>query len=331
VELPGGDAPPLNPAQLEVLELIRLPAAQRLEVDAMLRHELRHELESALTPVVAALPGDETLWLGKHDLAAVHGCEASYLAESDLPFEWSIPLARGSVVHKAVELSVHLRGNPSPLTLVDEAIARLEHADKPVTEFLQRCTDAEIAELRSAAGDSVTKFVESFPPLARGWRPVTESKVRIELCEGRLVLQGRVDLTLGSADGLRSGKVLVDLKTGGFSPDHTPDLRFYALLETLRLGTPPSVLASYYLDSGRAQHERVTEGVLDAAVARTIAATERVVELRHGGAAPTKRTGPRCRWCAIASSCTEGQAYLTGAGVDADDLDDLDLVDELAL
>jgi hypothetical protein len=193
------------------------------------------------------------------------------------------------------------------------------------------CMLAEIAELRSAAGDSVTKFVESFPPLARGWRPVTESKVRIELCEGRLVLQGRVDLTLGSADGLRSGKVLVDLKTGGFSPDHTPDLRFYALLETLRLGTPPSVLASYYLDSGRAQHERVTEGVLDAAVARTIAATERVVELRHGGVAPTQRTGPRCRWCAIASSCTEGQAYLTGADVDADDLDDLDLVDELAL
>jgi hypothetical protein len=329
VELPGG-AQRLNPAQQEVLALLRLPVEERIEVDAALRHELRYELESGLAPLVGQLPADDTLWLGKHDLSSVHGCEASYLAEADLPFEWSVALARGAVVHKAVELSVHLPGQPSPLALVDEALARLEHADKPVTDFIQRCTESERAELRASANDSVAKFVESFPPLERGWKPVTESRTRIELCEGRIILQGRVDLTLGSADGLRSGKVIVDLKTGSFSPDHTPDLRFYALLETLRVGTPPCLLASYYLDSGRPQHERVTEGVLEAAVVRTVAAAERLVELRHGGASPTKRTGARCRWCAIAAGCREGQAFLNGTDdPERDlDLDELDL-DEL--
>ena len=71
------------------------------------------------------------------------------------------------------------------------------------------------------------------------------------------MLSGKVDLTVGRADGLRAGKVLVDLKTGGFSPSHREDLRFYALVETLRLGVPPRLLATYYLDGGRLQQEAV--------------------------------------------------------------------------
>lgn len=318
----SGLPPALNPAQAEVLALLRLPVDERLEVDAMLRHDLRAELESGLAPLVSALPDGEALWLGKHDLSAVHGCEANYLAESELPFEWSVPLARGAVVHKAIELSVHLPGTPSPLSLVDEAIARLEHGDRSVTDFLHRCTEVERAELRSAANDAVAKFVESFPPLEKGWRPVTESRTRIDLCDGRVTLQGRVDLTLGNADGLRAGKVIVDLKTGNFSPDHPPDLRFYALLETLRLGTPPCLLASYYLDSGKAHHERVTEHVLESAVARTVAAAERLVELRHGDAPPTRRPGPRCRWCIVADGCAEGRTYLDGSDESAGVIDD---------
>jgi hypothetical protein len=318
VDVPNGERA-LNPAQHEVLALLRLPVEERLEVDAGLRHELRHELETGLAPLVTHLPDDDTLWLGKHDLAAVHGCEASYLADAEQPFAWSGPLARGAVAHTAVELSVHLAGSPSPLTLVDEALARLEYADKPVTDFIQTCSESERAELRASVNDSVAKFVESFPPLEKGWKPVTESRTRIDLCDDRIVLQGRVDLTLGSADGLRAGKVIIDLKTGSFSPDHTPDLRFYALLETLRVGTPPCLLASYYLDSGRPHHERVTEAVLETAVARTLAAAERLVELRHLGAAPVKRPGARCRWCLLADDCDVGQAHLRG---------DDDLVDD---
>ena len=87
-------------------------------------------------------------------------------------------------------------------------------------------------------------FLECFPPLEARWRPVTESRLRADLCDDRIVLSGKVDLTVGRADGLRAGKVLLDLKTGGFAPAHREDLRFYALLETLRTrhAAPPGGL-----------------------------------------------------------------------------------------
>ena len=62
--------------------------------------------------------------------------------------------------------------------------------------------------------------------------------------------------------GFPPGKVLLDLKTGGFGPAHRDDLRFYALVETLRLGVPPRLLATYYLDAARLQQEAVTEELL---------------------------------------------------------------------
>ena len=55
--------------------------------------------------------------------------------------------------------------------------------------------------------------------------------MRAELCGGRVVLSGKADLTLGQPEGTGAGKVIIDLKTGGFAPVHREDLRFYALLE----------------------------------------------------------------------------------------------------
>ena len=76
-----------------------------------------------------------------------------------------------------------------------------------------------------------------------------------------IVLSGKPDLTLGQPDGTVAGKVIIDFKTGGFSPSHREDLRFYALLEALRI-LPPRLLATYYLDQGRVHSEEVTHDLL---------------------------------------------------------------------
>src|SRR5690606_13016322 len=154
-------------------------------------------------------------------------------------FEWSVPTARGTVAHKAVELSVHWRGEPTPTELVDEALGRLSNGGDGLAEFLQLCSEVDLTELRGHAPARVTKVGASFPPLQARWRPVTESRARVELAGGRIILSGKVDLSLGQARGTTAGKVLIDLKTGGFAPAHLDDLRFYALLETLRIGVPP--------------------------------------------------------------------------------------------
>ena len=270
----------LNPAQQEVLDHLGAAKGERPEFEVTLRHELRAALDEGLEPVLDGIAADDTLFVSKHLLGRVLGCERRFVAELDDDFEWTVPIARGSVAHKAVELSVHWRREPEPLVLVDEALARLAEGNDGLGDFLRTVTEVERAELRAEANERVTKFMECFPPMKPAWRPVTESRLRIELHDARIVLSGKVDLSLGQPDGRRAGKVLIDLKTGAFSPVHLEDLRFYALLEGMRVGTPPRRIASYYLDQGRFVPEDVTEDMLFGAVSRVIDGAHRIVGLK---------------------------------------------------
>ena len=300
----------LSPVQEDVLQVLGARPSERPEFDPRLRHELRAELEDRLTPVVGRMPDKDTLWLSKRALSTVHGCEGQYLAEEAETFAWTAATARGVVAHKAIELSINWRGDPAPGELVDEAIARLIASSDGVAGYLGGLPEGERADLRSGAVERTTMFLECFPPLEPRWRPVTESRLRADLCGDRIVLRGKVDLTVGRAEGLRAGKVLLDLKTGGFSPSHRDDLRFYALIETLRIGVPPRLLASYYLDGGRVQDETVSVAVLQTAMERVVQGAEAIVALRHEGRPPVLRAGPACRWCPILDECETGRRWI---------------------
>lgn len=302
--------PPLTPAQEEVLAVLRARGQPRPSFDSELRPRLRARLESELAAVAAVL--DRPVIVSKTGLAQVHACEAHQVAEAAVPFAWSVATARGTLVHKAIELSVHWRGPRTPLDLVDDALSRLEYDSvADVGTFLRTQGEAERAELRSAANDAVGKFLESWPPLGPSWVPRSESRLRAELCEGLVVLSGKVDLSLGSAAGTQAGRLVVDLKTGGSFPGHLDDLRFYALLETLRLGVPPFRLATYYLDSGTFSADDVTEDVLEAAVRRTVAGVTKIIELRGGLRSPAVTPNPACRWCHAREGCDGARQWAT--------------------
>ncbi len=306
----------LNPAQQEVVALLGASRAERPVFEAALRTELKAAVEQGLAPLVErANKIDDTIWVSKHALGQVMGCERKYLADEEAQFEWSVPLARGSVSHKAIELSIHWRREPEPLALVDEALGRLTESDDRLGDWLQTISEAERAELRAESNDRVVKFLECFPPLKSGWRPVTESRLRYEV-HNQFVFSGKVDLTLGQSEGTRAGKVLIDLKTGGFSPQHLEDLRFYALIETIRLGTPPRRIATYYLDQGTFVPEDITDAVLMAASARLIDGTTRIVEVLGAEREPNLVAGPVCRWCPVLGDCDVGKRHL-----EADDED----------
>lgn len=285
---------------------------------------LRFDLEAGLRPVLDDLAPDEDVQLSKHLLSRVHGCEVRLLAEDAAgdAFVVTVPIARGTIAHKAVELGIHWPGEPLPLALVDEAMASLEQTDHWLTDFLQTCTDAQRAELRSTAGDRVAKFFECFPRLSPKWRPVTESTQIVDLAGGRIRLRGKVDLTLGVARGTTAGKVVIDLKTGAPNPAHRDDLRFYALLDAIRIGIPPRLVASFYLDLGESRTEVVTEALLDATVARTVDAARRLAALRAGTVEPVYRPAWACRWCVALPTCDVGRAWLAEDGDRADDLGD---------
>lgn len=314
-------APELNPRQQEVLDRLGAKRSDRPVFDAGLGADLRALLDRELAGPASALPDGATLFVNKHALATVHACEARWHAEdADPTFAVTAPVVRGTVAHKAIELGINRRRDtplPPPADRVDAALVSLEGDEKWMSDWLRTCTDAERAEVRGAAVARVTDYDDIWPPLKAQWRAATEVKVRADLAGGRVTLSGRVDLAIGRAEGRTAGKVIVDFKTGGPAMAHREDLRFYALVETLRLGVPPRAVATSYLESGELHVEDVTVGALEAAAARVVDGASRMVAIRHHDHPPRRRPSPLCRWCRARPDCAEGQAFL--AEVDGDD------------
>ncbi len=305
-------APMLTPMQQRTLGVLRR-GQDAVVFDQAFVASLRADVEEAFEGFVERL-GDQTVFMSKHRLTSVLGCEVQHLLDDN--FAWSPAVAGGQVAHRAIQLLLNWRGDPVPADVIDEAIARLASDDTSLGDWIAGLTDADLADLRSFATDKLIKFQECFPPLDRRAAPTTESSVRWPL-DGPIVLSGKVDLTIGRPTGAESRKVIIDLKTGWVSPKHREDLRFYALVETLRSQVPPRKLASFYLDAGDPVVEDVSERVLLSASRRMLDAVNAEIELRVEGRDPVKRPGTSCRWCPLSPDCAQGIAYLAGRpGID---------------
>lgn len=319
------ERPRLNDAQQEIIDKLRSKGVERPRFEPGLRDLLRLEIERGLAPLVEQL-GEEDLWLSKHKLEQIHGCEGKFLAEEDLEFTWSAPIARGIIAHKAIEIEITSKRKWASLDLIDEAIARFQNEGRGVGDWLQTASEGDVDMVRAEANNALCSFQETWPPLKREWRPATEVAMRAEFFTGRIVLSGKPDLTIGFADGSTAGKVIVDFKTGRTSPGHVADLRFYALLDALRVGVPPRMLVTYYLDSATMHSEPVTEAILDATVHRTVAAAHRILELRTGEREPRLAASGACRWCPALPDCSTGRSFLADRDESIGDPDgDLDL------
>ncbi|HEY5662585.1 MAG TPA: PD-(D/E)XK nuclease family protein [Ilumatobacter sp.] len=297
--------PVLSPLQTKTLALLRR-RPDPVVFDPAFVASLRADIDAAFAEFGERL-GSESVYLSKHRLATVLGCEVQHLLPDD--FAWSPAVAGGQVAHRAVQLLVNWHGDPVPADVVDEALARLADDDTSLGDWIERLGEAALADLRGFAVDKLVKFQECFPPLDRRAAPTVESSVRWPL-DGPVVLAGKVDLVIGRPAGAESRKVLIDLKTGWVAARHRDDLRFYALIETLRTQVPPRKLASFYLDAGEAVVEDVNEAVLLTASRRMLDGVHAEIELRVEGRPPVKRPGPPCRWCPLRDECTEGRAYL---------------------
>ena len=300
----------LNPAQEAVLANLMGTGQERPAFDPLLPARLLDLLEERLAPVVERL-GVGELVVSKRLLQQVHQCERMAVADAQQDFAWSARSACGTVAHKAIELSVFCTDDPTPLDLVDRALGRIADADEPwgPAAFLAGADEAERAELRAEANDRVAKFLECFPPLKKRWWPVLESRARVDLCDGKVVLKGKVDLALGRREGDRARILIVDFKTGSPHHGHIDDLRFYALLDAIRSGVPPFRVASYYLDAARWHHEDVTEELLEAAAHRVADGVARWVELVVDHRGPTINPGPACGFCTERHDCVGAQQW----------------------
>ncbi|MEO8162259.1 MAG: PD-(D/E)XK nuclease family protein [Ilumatobacteraceae bacterium] len=294
----------LNPMQQAVLDALGKSADWR-PLPTEVIEKVRAQLHGELQAIADKISPENALWVTKHKLTTVHGCEANHLAALNT-FEWTIANVKGTVLHKAVELGRNWSGEMIPSKVVDEALNQLADDERgSAGPFIEQLTTAERAQLRSSTVDLFTKFDECFPPLKPAWRPVLESSARYEMFDRRINLSTRADLTLG----LPGAKVIIDLKSGRFVPTHREELRFYALVEAMRSGQAPRRLATYSLVTARADVEEVTEGVLQSATRKTVDGIRLIVELEREGRKPSVRPSSTCYWCPLIGDCTEGIAY----------------------
>ena len=299
----------LTPVQLRTLEALRR-SPDPLVFDADFVAEIRTEMRVALDEFTERLQPNQDVFISKHKISTALDCEEFHLIPDD--FEWKPATAKGQVAHRAIQLLLSWRGEPNPTDLVEEAMARLVDEERGLGIWIAGLSPADESDLRGQSVERLTKFMESFPPLDRRANPVTESTARWPN-EGRIVLQGKVDLMMGRPRGAESSKVIIDLKTGRPSPRHRQDLGFYALLETLARDVPPRRLATFYLDAAEAQAEDVSERLLRTSMRRTLDGINAIVELESEGRPAQRRAGVTCRWCPIADDCAEGQAFLSGS------------------
>ncbi|HEX2700596.1 MAG TPA: PD-(D/E)XK nuclease family protein [Acidimicrobiales bacterium] len=296
-----GDAP-LTPTQRRVLTDVMGVGQPRPRFDEGLGLRLRDELEVALAGVADRL-GDQQLSVSKQALSEVHACERHHVSSAGT-FSWSVATACGTVTHKAIELGATMRRPPGPEDLVDLALDRLAaDLEWGPGAWLSEAGPVELAELRGAALDRMLKFSDEFPPLKLSWRPRLESSLSTGLCGDRIWLRGKVDLALGRPHGSTAGVLIVDFKSGRPGRSAPDDLRFYALLETLRTGVPPFRVATWYLDSGQCHAQDVGEDVLASAARRVVDGARLLYELRIEGREPAVTPGPACGYCTRRGDC----------------------------
>ena len=295
----------LNPAQERVLSELMGRGQPRPSFPTDLAPALRADLRRALAEVDERLELAATeLHVSKAGLARVHQCERHW---SNPDFEWSAATARGWIAHKAIELGVFATADRSPMELVDMALDRQIDDGGDLGRWLLEAPADEVAELRAEATNQVTAFEECFPPLKPAWRPRTEAPAKHRI--GQVILRAKVDLALGRSEGERAGMLIVDFKTGRPYPAHMDDLRFYALVETLRIGVPPFRVASYYLDTASWHAEDIDADLLALTVRRVGDGAVKMAELTLGEREAAFSPGPMCRWCAVRDVC-EGPALL---------------------
>ena len=296
----------LNPLQQAVIDALGIPEGWEPLPDSVVI-AVEQQLTEELAPIADLFTPDEPLRVNKHHLATVHGCEKYHMLNREQQFEWNINTVRGTIAHKGIELLLNWKGQVVPSHIVDAAITSVaENPRESASEFISSLPAHDLAELRGAVVGAVTNFLECFPPIKPQWRPMVEYSASYSLFGGSVIYSSRMDLVLGGP----GKKVIIDLKTGRLTQTHRDDLRFYALVETLRSRMAPRSLGSYSLDAARLDSEDVTEGLLQSAVRRTSRGTLLIADLVLKTRQPEYRAGFQCRWCPINDSCEIGAKHL---------------------
>lgn len=297
---------PRTPAQRRLVEDLLGWRTPRPPAPVGLDAELRHLLEDGIEPIAAEIPDGENVFVGKSSLDRLV-CDGLFLDREESEFSWSLPMVLGKLAHKAIEDDWRSGATLAPGEVVDRSWRQFASTADGFAGFLNGLDAPTDATLRHDATQYLTEFRDTWPPMPDWMQPRLESKVRVTLAGGRVVLGGTPDLTMGRLRGDSCRMLLVDFKTGMRKPQSERDeLRFYALLLTLKYGVPPFRWAAYYVAECAWSAEDFDPQLLYAAVRRVIDGVAQAVKMRYHRPADDAlalRGGSWCRWCSRREYC----------------------------
>jgi hypothetical protein len=235
------------------------------------------------------------------------------LQREPVPYQHAWANARGTLTHAAIELDVDGLRSTSSTEVAARAWQRLatDRVGDPASlaAWLNGRDEAERSLLVAESAALLDGFREVWPVLdTSAVRVHTERRLVADLGGRAIRLQGVPDLLVTSPrrDG-HARTLLIDLKTGMPRGQQDRDeLRFYALLATLRDGSPPFRWATLYVTEGRVEHEDLSEAVLAVAaerVADAIRQAARIVRVTQGEAEEHLVGGAWCSRCRRESAC----------------------------
>jgi hypothetical protein len=235
------------------------------------------------------------------------------LQREPVPYVHTWANARGTLTHAAIELDVDgLRQRPGQ-EVAEQAWQRLatDRAGDPASlaAWLNARDAGERALLIEESTALLDGFREVWPDLGdRVVRVHTELRLVAHLGGRAIRLQGVPDLVVTSRRrDDRARTLVVDLKTGMPRGQQDRDeLRFYALLATLRDGIPPFRWATLYVTEGRIEHEDLSEPVLAVAaerVADALIQAARIARVEQGSEVEQLAAGAWCGRCRREPTC----------------------------
>jgi hypothetical protein len=311
----------------DLLERLRVTGRRRPAVDPELAERLRCDLDQGIAVARAGAgepAGDRgadacganrfrsrsTLVVTKEGLTRVLACDAHRFAPGFGEGTPNAALACGALIDVLFRQLVTVGASDDPMA---DGLAALsvDGRQRSLVAWIERLPAVDRSELRSEVERQAEGLRHRWPSLEPGWLPRTQETIRAQLGGGAVELSARVDLAIGRPAVDEASVAIVEVKSGSRRAQHSADLHFSALIETLRSPAPPFVVATYYTRTGELDVEPITEELLSASARRTLAGTRALME-PSPGAGPRRTPNGLCSRCLAISAPIPGQGWPTG-------------------
>lgn len=298
-----------TPAQERLRDELLGWHAPRPPADHELRNELRARIEDGIAPVLDLVPDGELLFVSKSRLDAL-ACDGRFLDALVDDFSWNVNVARGKLAHRAIEFDWRTGRGYSAPAIVEHAWQAFIREGNGLGEYLSELQGVEAAQLHTDAEYLVNEFRDTWPSIPEAATIRLETSMQVTFGQPRSVkVSGTPDLLLGGVHRDELRMLLVDFKTGMRKEDlERQEMRFYALLSTLKSGVPPFRWAIYYVTEGAWIVEDYDPNLLRTAADRLVDGVLRIGRLSYRTPPEDQlrlRAGAYCNWCGRRETCGE--------------------------